>query len=372
MFRSVVLACLCLPSLVRAQTTDDWSRLHRYAETIGVENVCTTPDRTCLTNYFNQIIWGKPNPRLSYQGLAERIDTSRLNRLVGLFVAGGDWCSLLDSLESHDRRYRQLKDYCWRCLVDDYMEDSLTIEQIQASLNTYRWLNRFPAEKRVIVNVPAASLRLVDRQGKTLVSSRVIVGKPGTPTPYFTASLTDVVMYPYWNVPRSIMVKELLPKIKKNPLATLDAMKLQVIDRRGRVVDPVGIDWSVSTGAFPYRLRQSTGCDNALGILKFTINNPYDIYLHDTNHRELFTQSNRWLSHGCIRVEKPVELANALLGYARLSPAYLTSCAKAMTPQTIRLPKAVPVLVIYNLLDIDDEGAVRVYKDVYRQVLAQH
>jgi murein L,D-transpeptidase YcbB/YkuD len=302
----------------------------------------------------------------------ERIDTNRLNRLVTLFRAGGDWCSLLDSLESHDRRYRQLKDYCWRCLIDDYMDDSLTVEQIQASLNTYRWLNRFPADKRVIVNIPAATLRVVDRQGQTLVSSRVIVGKPSTPTPYMTASVTDVVMYPYWNVPRSIAVKELLPKIKKNPVAMLDAMKLQVIDKNGRVVDVSTIDWTVSVRAFPYRLRQSTGCDNALGVIKFNINSPYDIYLHDTNQRELFKQGNRWLSHGCIRVEKPVELANALLGYARFSPTYMTSCAKEATPQTIRLPKAVPVLVIYNILDIDDDGAVRVYKDVYRQMLAQH
>ncbi|RYF78466.1 MAG: hypothetical protein EOO39_01370 [Cytophagaceae bacterium] len=348
-----------------AQTSDDWNRLRQYASMIGVDSLVTPPNMASLTRHFTEIVYGRTPRRMGFQNVPERIDTARINRLTNRFMNGADWCPLLDSLESHDRRYRQLKEYCMQCLTDDYMADSLTIGQVKETLNTYRWLNRFPVDKCVIVNLPAATLRLVDRQGTTLLSSRVIVGKPDTPTPSFTASIASMVLYPYWNVPRSIMTKELLPKIRKNPVATLDAMKMQVIDANGQVVDPGQIDWTASIKSFPYRLRQSTGCDNALGLLKFNVNDPYDIYLHDTNARQLFAKENRSLSHGCVRVEKPTELANLLLGQPRFSPSYLTSCPKNASPKTLTLRHAVPVIVLYNILDIDDEGAIRVYKDIY-------
>ncbi len=278
--------------IVNAQTDDDWTRLRQYASKIGVDSLCSQPDKACLTRYFTEVVYGRTPRRMGFQGIAERIDTSRINRLTQQFLAGADWAPLLDSLESHDQRYRQLKDYCMQCLVDDYLADSLTILQVQETLNTYRWLNRYQVDKCVIVNLPSATLRLVDRQGSLLLSSRVIVGKPNTPTPSFTASISSLVLYPYRNVPHSIMTKELLPKIRKNPAATLEAMKLQVIDTKGQEVDPASINWAVAAKAFPYRLRQSTGCDNALGLLKFNANNPYDVYLHDTNARQLLWE--RW------------------------------------------------------------------------------
>lgn len=365
MLRSFLIAFFILPSLVIAQTTDDWTRLRRYADEIGIDSLCDRPDAVCLTAYFTQIVYGKPSYRLSYQGLTEHIDTLRIHRLTQQFLSGADWCPLLDSLESHDRAYRQLKAYCMRCLVDDYMADSLTLEQVRSSLNVYRWLNRFPTDKRVVVNIPSATLRVIDRQGTTLLSSRVIVGKPKTPTPLFTAQITNIVTYPYWNVPRSITINELLPKIRKAPATVLSDMNLQIINAKGAIVHPDSVNWSVSDVKFPYRLRQSTGCDNALGLMKFTINSPYDIYLHDTNQRGLFASANRALSHGCIRVEKPVELANLLLGTRRFDPSFLQSREKQISPKTIQLPKAVPVIITYMLLDMDEAGAITVYRDVY-------
>lgn len=366
MRRFVFVSLVCLATYpVNAQLAGDWSRLRNYDHTIGVDSLCAQPDSACLSRYFAQIVYGETPRRVSYQGVAESVDTPRLIRLNRQFMSGADWCPLLDSLESQDRHYRQLTAYCARCLTDDYMADSLTIDQIQETLNTYRWLNRFSADKRVIVNIPSATLRVIDRRGNTLLSSRVVAGKPGTPTPLFTALIPSLVMYPYWNVPRSITVKELLPRIRKNPVAALEAMNLQVIGARGQVIDPKAINWTGSAKAFPYRLRQSTGCDNALGILKFNVTSPYDIYLHDTNARRVFTSENRHLSHGCIRVEKPAELANLLLGYARFKADYLVTCPVNATPKTVLLSRAVPVIMTYNVVDMDDAGAVRVYKDVY-------
>ncbi|MVM39396.1 L,D-transpeptidase family protein [Spirosoma sp. HMF3257] len=362
-----LIILLALPLVSAAQTSDDWTRLRTYGNAIGIDSLCPVPDAACLTTYFTQIVYGKPSHRLSYQGLRQQIDTTRLNRLTQQFLTGADWCPLLDSLESHDPTYQQLKEYCMRCLVDDYMADSLTLEQVKTTLNTYRWLNRFPADKRVLINIPSASLRVVDRQGTALLNSRVIVGKASTPTPCFTAQITDIVTYPYWNVPRSIAIKELLPQIRKNPAVVLADMNLQIIDAKGRIMHPDSVNWSGNLAKnFPYRLRQSTGCDNALGVMKFTVNDPYDIYLHDTNQRSLFTHRNRTLSHGCIRVEKPIELANLVLGYSRFEPSFLTTCQKQNNPRTIRLPKPIPVIITYNVLDIDETGAIVVYKDVYK------
>ena len=115
-----------------AQIAGDWTRLRTYAHSIGVDSLCAQPDSACLTRYFTQIIYGRVPRRMSYQGLSEHLDTVRINRLTHQFLAGprsvgADWCPLLDSLESQDRHYRQLIAYCMRCLVDDYMADSLTI-----------------------------------------------------------------------------------------------------------------------------------------------------------------------------------------------------------------------------------------------------
>ncbi|CCH01782.1 ErfK/YbiS/YcfS/YnhG family protein [Fibrella aestuarina BUZ 2] len=347
-----------------AQTPGDWVRLRQYAHSIGVDSLCAQPDAACLTRYFTQLVYGRTPRRMGYQGVAEQLDTVRLHRLTRLFLAGGDWCPLLDSLEPHDRRYRQLTAYCLRCLIDDYLGDSLTIGQVHETLNTYRWLNRFPVAQRVVVNIPSATLRLIDGRGDTQFSSRVVVGKPSTPTPVFAAYIPSLVMYPYWTIPRSILA-EYLPKIRKNPTAALNQFGLQVLDNKGQLLDPSRVDWTVSASAFPYRLRQSTGCDNALGLLKFSINSPYDVYLHDTNVRRAFSLENRFLSHGCIRVERPADLANRLLGRAQFSADYLTRCPINASPKTIVLPRPIPVITTYNVLDLDDDGAIRVYPDRY-------
>ncbi|MBC7570211.1 MAG: L,D-transpeptidase family protein [Spirosoma sp.] len=360
---SAFLLLLLTAPNVRAQPASDWSRLQNYASIIGIDSLCAQPDSVCLTRYFGEIIYGRPPARLSYRGVPETIDSVRLTRLTRQFLAGADWCPLLDSLESPDPAYRGLREYCTRCLMDDYMGDSLTIEQIFATLNTYRWLNRFAGPQRIVINIPSATLRLIDARGMTRLHSRVVVGAPTTPTPGMTALIPGLVLYPYWNVPRSITVRELLPKIRRNPVAVLNSLNMQVIDRSGRVVNPDRVNWS--DRSFPYRLRQSTGCDNALGLLKFEVNSPFAIYLHDTNARQVFGRDSRFLSHGCIRVEKPAALANLLLGYVRFKPDYLTTCPVNAQPRTLPLPHPVPVLITYNIIDVDEQGGIQVYKDVY-------
>lgn len=138
---------------------------------------------------------------------------------------------------------------------------------------------------------------------------------------------------------------------------------MQVIDAEGQEVDPTTVNWASSK--FPYRLRQSTGCDNALGLLKLNLTGPYAIYLHDTNARQVSAKTDRYLSHGCVRVEKPESLANLLLGYPHFEADYLVNRALNVSPQTIPLPRPVPIIVTYNRVDVDEAGIIRTYPNVY-------
>jgi len=243
-----------------------------------------------------------------------------------------------------------------------------TLKALRKTLNFYRYLNRFDLDKFVVVNIPAAELNVYDQVGKRLMPMEVIAGNLKNPTPLFTSYLTEITAYPYWNVPEGIAVKELLPKIQRDP-GYLDSQNLQVIDRREKEVDPYTIDWaSLSADNFPYRLRQTSGCHNSLGLIKFTLTGPGAIYMHDTNARNLFSATNdRWRSHGCMRLEKPVELANFLLQEPKFDEGFYNRCLINQKPEGFKLPRPYPVFVIYNLADVDSGGQLRFYKDVYNK-----
>ncbi|HTM92436.1 MAG TPA: L,D-transpeptidase family protein, partial [Flavisolibacter sp.] len=128
------------------------------------------------------------------------------------------------------------------------------------------------------------------------------------------------------------------------------------------------IDWkSLSATYFPYHIRQSTGCDNALGIVKFEFYNPFTVYLHDTPNKGLFSFNKRYFSHGCMRVEKPVELAHLLLGRNRIAIDTLTAkgCLNQQAPKPVAVEKELPVMILYSTVWYNKEGEVRFYDDVY-------
>jgi murein L,D-transpeptidase YcbB/YkuD len=141
---------------------------------------------------------------------------------------------------------------------------------------------------------------------------------------------------------------------------------MQIVDGSGKVVDHYKLNWTVfHSGYFPYTIRQSTGCDNALGVLKFHIVTPYGVYMHDTNNKTAFLSGLRFYSHGCIRLEEPLELGNKLLTQ-KLDTAYLQSCYKDQKPKPILLEKPVPVFSVYMQAVADTKGKIRYFKDIYR------
>ncbi|HVT86630.1 MAG TPA: L,D-transpeptidase family protein [Chitinophagaceae bacterium] len=246
------------------------------------------------------------------------------------------------------------------------------LEELKLTINILRALNCIKQSSTVIiVNIPSATVLVYDH-GKNILESRIIVGKRSTPTSTLCSKVTDVVLYPYWMVPYSIATKELLPAIKRN-IGYLDAGNYQVINKAGKVMNPYAIDWqSLSRSYFPYIIRQSTGCDNSLGLVKLNFYNPFGAYLHDTPAKKLFAYSKRYFSHGCMRVQKAMELAHIVLKNNSIALDTLEDkgCLRNKAPVIVPADQQLPVFVIYTTAWIDANGRITFNEDVYRKLSA--
>lgn len=243
------------------------------------------------------------------------------------------------------------------------------IAELQSMINCYRWLSCIRRSNHIIVvNIPSASLLLYEHD-KIQLESRIIVGKPSTPTPTLSSTITEVVLYPYWNVPYKIATRELLPKFRRSA-AYVEANNYQVLDMKGRVVDPAKINWrKFGPGYFPYVIRQSTGCDNALGLIKLNFYNPFSVYLHDTPGKSFFALNKRYLSHGCMRIEKAMETGRYILKDNRIAIDTLEQqgCLRNQAPIVVPASEKIPVMVLYHTAWPDSTGYVRFYEDIYHK-----
>lgn len=236
------------------------------------------------------------------------------------------------------------------------------VEQIRINLDRYRWFIQKLEPTFLLVNVAGFTVQYVEN-GKYTWGSRVIVGEPFWKTPVFKAEMQYIIFNPSWNVPPGILRKEALPAIKKNS-GYLAKNGLQVIDRNGRVVDPGSVNWAEhSAGSLPYRLRQPPGTRNALGRVKFMFPNKHLVYLHDTPSKHLFDKSKRAFSHGCIRLQNPLELAEILLGWSGEDVQSVINTGKT---KTVNLSQRVPVFLLYLTAVAEDDG-VLFREDVYNR-----
>lgn len=239
-------------------------------------------------------------------------------------------------------------------------------DAILVALERMRWMNGFDLNARhVWVNLPEFNARIYD-QGREVFETRVVIGKANQEfeTPEFSEQMQYMVINPRWNVPRSITIKEYLPRLQANRNAV---SHLDVVDGAGNVIARDRIDFrKYSAKTFPYRMRQKPSDDNALGQVKFMFPNPWNIYLHDTPTKHLFSQSSRAYSHGCIRIGRPVDLAHELLRPQAADPAAVFAKALGSGRETyLNLRPQVPVHLVYFTAFPDDSGEIRRFPDIY-------
>jgi len=229
--------------------------------------------------------------------------------------------------------------------------------RIRMNMERWRWAPRDLGSRHVLINVPAYQMQVIDGD-QPVLAMRVIVGQPEHSTPLFSDHMTYVVFSPYWNIPESILREETLPKVALDP-GYLERNDIEVVGTSGKKgpLDPKSIDWDDESETRRLRFRQRPGPENALGLVKFIFPNHFSVYLHDTPSDALFFEENRALSHGCIRVENPVALAQYGLGDQRQWTA--ERIAEAMheeTEKTVRLTSPLPVHIGYWTAWVEPDG----------------
>jgi murein L,D-transpeptidase YcbB/YkuD len=233
-------------------------------------------------------------------------------------------------------------------------------EKIHAALERLRWLPRNFGRRYVFANQAAFELYVMDG-GRQIWQSRVIVGKPTNQTSFFVDEMETVVFNPYWGVPQSIIVKEMLPYLRRDP-SYLDRKGFEVSDNSGRKMSSTAVDWWSYSQTAPLNVRQVPGSDNALGEVKFLFPNKHSIYMHDTPTKPLFSKPSRAYSHGCVRVQNPRRFAELMLGW---SSDEVAGAIEDRRNKEVKLPQKVPVYLTYFTAWPDAEGNVRFYDDIY-------
>ena len=184
-------------------------------------------------------------------------------------------------------------------------------------------------------------------------------------TPLFSDQMTSVVFSPQWNVPESIIRKEMLPKLVDDP-GYLERQDIQVVGTSGELVDAEGVDWSDESSISRLHFRQEPGPKNALGLVKFQFPNSFDVYMHDTPQDSLFNKSKRALSHGCVRLENPVALAEYVLrDQPQWTSEKITTAMNAGREQAVALKEHLPVHIGYFTAWVNPDGSVTYTDDPY-------
>jgi murein L,D-transpeptidase YcbB/YkuD len=239
-------------------------------------------------------------------------------------------------------------------------------QRIEANLERWRWLPRSLGARYIMVNTPAFTVELTDSGGSAF-AARVIVGRPDWPTPITTTAVTQIVFNPSWYIPRAIALAEVIPaQIRDSTYLRRTGIRTFPV-RTGRAINPATVDWrKVTERDFAYRLVQEPGPANPLGEVRLHAANPFGVALHDTPQRGLFAEPARAFSHGCVRVERALELAKLLLrNVPGWTPDTLAAVLRTGRERAVVLPEAVPVVFAYWTAWVDDDGVLQLRDDLY-------
>ena len=240
--------------------------------------------------------------------------------------------------------------------------------QIELNMERWRWIPRDLGDRYILVNIAGFKLSVIENLHRML-EMRVVVGRPYRRTPVFSAKMTYMVINPYWNIPASLVFKDLLPKIQKNDnyLAQKGIKVFKDWSKGAPEIDPETVDWKkIERQNFPYKLRQDPGPRNALGRIKFIFPNKFAVYLHDTPQRSHFNETHRDFSSGCIRTEKPVDLARYLVrDDHQWSEEQLSATIEAGERTVIELQRPISVHLQYWTVWVDENGRLNFRNDIY-------
>jgi murein L,D-transpeptidase YcbB/YkuD len=349
---------------------EELARFRRLAETNAVAAVQTDVAAdslfTALARAFAQ---GGADPRSAdpewriTASAAPDLEGLRLERAQGALPS-----ALLGPLLPQTGEYVALRDALARVTAEPAgardaagLVREARIGALRASLERWRWLPRDLPERRIEVRIAQFEARMLEPNAAPRAHA-VIVGARATPTPSFESLIQSVTLNPSWTPPTSI-IAELTRRFARDPQAAARE-GFDVVGADGAVIAPDQVDWSARP--FPHRLRQRPGPGNALGQIRFDMANSFAIYLHDTPNRTLFERPARALSHGCIRVQAPDALAEAMLGEAWTQEVLHEAIAAGQT-QTIALREPLPVLLVYVTAALNGDGTIAYAEDIYRR-----
>ena len=271
-------------------------------------------------------------------------------------LIGSDTSSLFnDTLENAVKIFQQRHGFTPNGVINASLLKEMNVpalarlQQIIMNMERMRWMPGEPSGNLIVVNIPEFVLHVYEGSKKAF-DMNVVVGKEGHNTMMFTGDLNQIVFSPYWNVPQSIVEKELLPKIAANP-GYLDAQNMEQVGTEGGL--PV--------------IRQKPGGNNSLGKVKFLFPNSFNIYFHDTPAKSLFNQDKRAYSHGCIRLSDPAKMAEYLLrNNSEWTPSKIDEAMNAGEEKYVRLKNPVPVFITYYTAWVDDDGHLNFREDIYQ------
>ena len=218
-----------------------------------------------------------------------------------------------------------------------------TISKIKLNIKRWEFIDTISCDEYVLINIPEYEMRLIKNKNIEM-QMKVVVGKTTNKTPLLNSIINQVVFCPYWNVPNSILTKEIRPLINRFP----------------NYLSTFNMEWKDG------KLRQLPGRSNALGLIKFIFPNPYDVYMHDTPLKNLFKENERTFSHGCVRLEQPKKLAIYLLNDSiHWSESSIDSIVNKNKEQWVKINKSIPIMIKYFTAWVDENGSLQLRKDIY-------
>ena len=332
-------------ALLSNKTLDDNNKEQRDQQITGM-----------VLNFLKNLQEG--NIKFDYDEVNVSRDSLYINQLLNS-KPGESVSQMVSRLDCKDRDYVVLKQYLNDSIT---AKDTLKYKKVILAMNYRRYFTANHPSEYIFVNIPATEASYY-RNDFLKLKMRTVVGKQKNQTPLIASYVTNIVTFPHWNVPHSIAVKEILPKVQKNE-NYLEQHNYSVVNGRGKVIDDSDLKWkSYTEKNFPYFFRQATGPRNALGVLKFNLENPFSIFLHSNGWQGVFKKDLRFLSHGCIQLEKPLELAKELLP-EKIDIKELKSGKKNTKSKTMALPHKIPVFIIYMPVTVNGTK-VTFLKDVY-------